>query len=172
MIHIAGMSLPQVEYPGVRTRIYPHQAMMLAKWNEVNSFLLVTKTGSGKTAAAALPLIHYRQSGVFVYPTNELIKDQVRSITGLMDREGVSYRILSPENIDEKYGRESFHLLAVDAEQLKKFASVFRMSEKNWSAALVRLMKPERPKIILIHPAIASMKRGLKGSKTLTPLIG
>lgn len=78
MIHIAVLSLPQMEYPGVRTRIYPHQAMMLAKWNEVNSFLLVTKTGSGKTAAAALPLIHYHQSGVFVYPTNELIKDQVR----------------------------------------------------------------------------------------------
>jgi len=152
MLNISGLSLPLVQYPGVRTPIYPHQAMMLSLWNERNGFILTTKTGSGKTASAVLPLIYYRQGAVFVYPTNELIKDQERSIMDLMGREGVTYRVLSPDNINEKYGRESFDLIRVDADRLRAYAEAFGIHEKNRAIALARLIKPDRPKIILINP--------------------
>jgi len=72
--------LPLVNHPDSKHSLYPHQAIMLDEWQNHNAFLLETKTGSGKTTAAALPVLVNKESAMFVYPTNQLIADQQRSI--------------------------------------------------------------------------------------------
>ena len=56
-MRVRGYVYKQVAVHGVRTRLYPHQAAMLNEWNKHDAFLLVTKTGSGKTRATALPVL-------------------------------------------------------------------------------------------------------------------
>src|SRR5437867_6119898 len=101
---VHGYSLPQVEVAGIRMRLYPHQASMLHEWDSHSAFLLVTKTGSGKTRAVALPVIERRESAVFVYPTNALIADQARAIQQLMRDENITYSEWTAENANEKLG--------------------------------------------------------------------
>jgi hypothetical protein len=40
-------------------KLYHHQAILLDEWKEHETFLLVTKTGTGKTIGAILPLLFH-----------------------------------------------------------------------------------------------------------------
>jgi superfamily II DNA or RNA helicase len=44
--------LSLITHPKTRLQIYPHQAVMLDEWERHETFLLVTKTGTGKTIGA------------------------------------------------------------------------------------------------------------------------
>ena len=105
-MQILGKTMTLHHHPVAKTPLYPHQCVLLDSWNERESFILATKTGSGKTAAVTLPVIHFRESAVFVYPTNALIEDQERSILNLLEREGFTVKVLSPDNLNEKFGNE------------------------------------------------------------------
>src|SRR5213593_3185380 len=133
---VRGYSLPQVDVAGVGMRLYPHQASMLNEWNSHDAFLLVTKTGSGKTRAVALPVIKRHESAVFVYPTKALIADQARAIQQLMRDEKVSYREWSADNANEKLGDEEYALVQISAETLEDFRKAWRLAHK--SDALLR----------------------------------
>lgn len=65
--------------------LYPHQFEALRLWHQNRNLLLTTTTGSGKTASVLFPLaekIGTKNSdhAIFVYPTNALIYNQVKSI--------------------------------------------------------------------------------------------
>jgi CRISPR-associated helicase Cas3 len=162
---VKGYRLSLHHHPGVHRTLYPHQAVMVDEWNNHDAFLLITKTGSGKTAASALPILlqvkeHPSQpeGAVFVYPTNALIEDQERSIRKLIEAEGMKAFSLTPENARAKYGDEDIVLVRVDAERLEKFAKAYGFRKADGSPdkgrALAEALKLDRPKIVLVNPDI------------------
>ena len=152
MMRIQGYAYEQVTVEDVTTRLYRHQAAMYNEWNNHTGLLLVTKTGSGKTRATALPVLKNRESAVFVYPTNALIQDQSRAIQQLMDDEGITYRERTPETANERAGTEEYEIVQINASTLAAFAKAWGMGEKQKGSALIRLIQQDKRKIVLINP--------------------
>jgi CRISPR-associated helicase Cas3 len=159
---VRGYALPQVAADGVQTRLYPHQAAMLNEWNKRNAFLLVTKTGSGKTRATVLPVLKNHESAVFVYPTNALIQDQARSIRQLMEEEEITFREWMPQNAGGKFGTEEYVFVQVNADALSAFAKAWGMGEKQKGIALLRLLQQDKRKIVLMNPDILFLLYSLR----------
>lgn len=163
-MQIDGYNLTTHPYPGVKRSLYPHQAVVLDAWEEQEAFLLLTKTGSGKTAAAALPFLlrtqnsDFQEGAVFVYPTNALIEDQERSIRQLAEAEGIKITSLTPDTVQEKYGSEKVVLVRIDATRLEAFAKAyrFRKPDGSWDKgrALAEILRLDRPKIVLVNPDV------------------
>ncbi len=141
-------------------RLYPHQAAMLDQWCSSDAFLLVTKTGTGKTRAVALPIVKHHESAVFVYPTKALIADQARAIEQLMRDEGVSYREWLPGTADDKLGDEEYALVQVSADTLEDFRKAWRMPDK--SSALLRLLRQDKRKLVLVNPDVLYLVLSLR----------
>ena len=161
-MRIQGYSYEQVTVEDVQTHLYPHQAAMYNEWKNHTGFLLVTKTGSGKTRATALPVLKNRESAVFAYPTNALIQDQSRAIQQLMNDEGISYRERTPETANEKVGIEEYEIVQISAPTLAAFAKAWGMGEKQKGAALIRLIQQDKRKIVLINPDILYLLYSLR----------
>ncbi len=159
---VRGYTHKQVAVDGIRTRPYPHQAAMLNEWSKHDAFVLVTKTGSGKTRATALPVLKNHESAVFVYPTNALIKDQARAIQQLMIDEDISFREWSPQNANEKSGAEEYVLVQVNAPVLEAFARAWGMGVKQKGIALLRLLYQDKRKIVLMNPDILYLLYSLR----------
>lgn len=159
-MRVLGTTMRLYHHPAAKMPLYQHQCALLDAWEQRDAFILATKTGSGKTAASTLPIISHKESAVFVYPTNALIADQERSILSLLEREGVSVRILSPSNVNEKFGGEDYHLIRVDAHRLEEFRVAMKLRDKG--SALLRLIQPSRPKILLINPDLLYLIFSLK----------
>lgn len=149
---VQGYSLPLVDMPGVNSLLYPHQAALLANWESHNAFELVTKTGTGKTRAVALPILRQRESAVFVYPTNALIADQSRSIQRLMEDEHITYRELTPDNVSEPFGSEEYLLVQISADTLTRFCNTWGFKTKG--DALKRLLPGDKRRIVLVNPDV------------------
>lgn len=150
---ITGYSLPTVKHPQVDVPIHPHQAAMIDAWNHYDSFLLVTKTGSGKTAATVLPVTLNRTNQndnrvLFVYPTNELIRDQERSmLEWLHERLKPKVCLISPDSPYTIGDDAEIEILRIDAQILEKFcerwqlrtsAKVDRTKDGPWSDCSTR----------------------------------
>ncbi|MBD3182514.1 type I-D CRISPR-associated helicase Cas3' [Candidatus Poribacteria bacterium] len=148
---IRGYSYKQVEIEGLQMRPYPHQAAMLNEWKNNDSFLLVTKTGSGKTRATALPVLKNHESAVFVYPTNALIQDQAKAIKQLMKDEGISFYEWNSEKAQESFGTAEYVLVQISAASLNEFAKARGIRK---STALLDMLRPDKRKIILTNPDI------------------
>lgn len=164
-MRVQGYALPQVQVAGVRTRLYPHQAEMLNEWHSNSAFLLVTKTGSGKTRAVALPVLKNHESAVFVYPTNALIADQAQAIKKLMEDEGVTYREWTPDNANDKLGNEEYILVQVSAPMLEEFCKVWRMTrggKAQKGEALKRILSGDKRRIVLVNPDVLFLIFSLK----------
>src|SRR2546427_392900 len=80
VFRVAAYSLPLVAYPAAKSPLYPHQATVWDRWEVDTTTVLAAKTGTGKTRAVMLPLLARKEWGVAVYPTNELLRDQVRAV--------------------------------------------------------------------------------------------
>lgn len=149
---IASYSLPLVAFRDVLTPLYPHQAFLLDEWDKHESFMLVTRTGSGKTRAAALPILCNRQSAIFVYPTKALIADQGRALGALFTSEKIDYREVTPANVDDKYGHEEYRLIQIDGELLEEYRRHWALPRKG--DALKKLLFSDKRRIVLINPDI------------------
>lgn len=149
---VQGYVLPQVAVADVHTSLYLHQAAMLHEWEDHNAFVLLTKTGSGKTRAVTLPILKRRESAVFVYPTNALIADQARAIQELLRDEGVSYREWTPENADEQFDNAEYLLVQLSSDSLEEFRRAWGRTRKG--DALERLLRADKRQIILVNPDV------------------
>lgn len=131
---------------------YVHQALLFDEWSNHNAFLLTTKTGSGKTQAAALPVLANEESAFFIYPTNALIEDQQRSIIKLA--EGLGWRpyvYMAGEEFDKvAFNRADVLLVRVDADNLERMRHLSRFRTKGQT--LRDILNLGVPTIVLTNP--------------------
>ena len=151
-LKVRPLVLPLIKHPSTKQMLYPHQAAMLENWNKYNTFTLVTKTGTGKTMGAVLPVLLNRQRAICVYPTNELIRDQVKNIASIAEREGLKACILTLETTVEEYSKADVILTHIDAFTLEAWCKQKHWREK-WRA-LKELLEADKPKIIFTNPDI------------------
>ncbi len=168
-MQIQEYEMPLHRHPKTKLPLLPHQCVLFDAWDKNQSFILTTKTGSGKTAAVTLPVIHRKESAIFIYPTNALIQDQEQSIVHLMQKEGLKVKVLTPHNINDKYGDEDYHLIRIDAARLEEFRQVMKLRKKG--DALLRILQPAKAKIILINPDIVYLIFALKYGEKSAELI-
>jgi len=131
---------------------YLHQAFLLDEWNQHDAFVLTTKTGSGKTQAAALPILANGESAFFIYPTNALIEDQQRSILQLAKGLGwTPYVYEAGKEFDRvAFNRADVLLVRVDADNLEKLRCLSRFRTKG--RTLLDILNLGVPTIVLTNP--------------------
>lgn len=156
MLKIKPLEIDIVQHKNSKLPLYPHQAIMLDAWMNHDNFLLITKTGTGKTIGAVLPILKYKERAILVYPTNELISDQVRSIADIAEREGLVPCVLTPETSAEEHSKADLVIVHIDAPSLEEWDKRKHLGGK-W-AALKRLLEADKPvKLILTNPDILFM---------------
>lgn len=153
MIKLLPFTLVRLNHPETKIHLYPHQAIMLDEWDKHKTFLLVTKTGTGKTIGAVLPLLKRKERAILVYPTNELIRDQVRSIVDIAKLEGLKPCVFTPETSKEEYSSADVVLIHIDAQCIEEWDEKKHLGGK-W-AVLKYLLEADKPiKLILTNPDI------------------
>jgi CRISPR-associated helicase Cas3 len=133
---------------------YVHQAALFDSWHEYQAFLLTTKTGSGKTQAAALPVIANEESAFFVYPTNALIEDQERSIQALAEGMGwQAYSYTAGDAFDKRaFNRADVVLFRIDADNLERIRRKKRHRTKGQTLKYLLNLNSGKPTIVLTNP--------------------
>ena len=150
---VQSQKFPLINHPETRLQLYPHQAAMLDEWDNHKTFLLETKTGTGKTIGAVMPLLKRKERAILVYPTNELIRDQVTSIARIAELEGLRACVLTPETPREEFSKAEVVLVHIDAAALAEWDRKKHLGGK-WGA-LKRLLAADKPvKLILTNPDI------------------
>jgi CRISPR-associated helicase Cas3 len=162
---VQAYQLPVVEHPASRGLLYTHQVAMWEGWGQHPALLLTAKTGTGKTRAAMLPVLKRREGAVAVYPTNELLRDQVRAVAKFATAEGIEPLVWLPEmwhasDRAELYSRAAHVLIPVDGNLLDQWQDV--MHCKSRGETLRRLLDPDKPKIIFTNPDILFLILGLQ----------
>lgn len=162
---VGPLRLPTVEHPASVCRLYPHQVAMWEGWDRHATMLLSAKTGAGKTRGAMLPVLKRRQWAVAAYPTNELVRDQVRAVARFARAEGCEPLVLTPEvwtepDRTERYGAADHVLVPVDGALLNEWQRVTHC--KSRGETLRRLLDPDKPKIIFTNPDILFLVLGLR----------
>jgi len=147
------LTLQLVNHPLSLMPLYHHQAIMLDEWDNYNTFLVETKTGTGKTVAAVLPILKAKESAIMVYPTNELIRNQVASVANIVSLEGLKPCIYSPETTKEEFGRADVLLVHIDAAALVKWGKEKGLGSK-WKVLSLLLEINKPVKIIFTNPDI------------------
>jgi CRISPR-associated endonuclease/helicase Cas3 len=133
--------------------LYPHQAVMLDEWDNRNSFMVVSKTGTGKTASAMLPILKNRLNAISVYPTNELVRDQVTSVKELAEKEGITAREWTPDTAPEEYSDAEVVLVHVDSMKLHEWRKKWQL-RTNGDVLQILLGEPGQPRVIFTNPDI------------------
>lgn len=157
--------LPVTEDPSSMLPLYPHQLAMWEGWEKHETMLLAAKTGSGKTRAAVLPALKRRESAVATYPTNELLRDQVRAVEKFAADEQIAPLVWTPDIWDapdraDRYSRADHILVPVDGFLLDQWQAVMRC--KSRGETLRRLLNPDKPKIVFTNPDILFLILGLQ----------
>ncbi len=168
MLTIKPLALAQVGHPAYRQALpeilpYTHQAELYDSWSKHDTFLLATPTGSGKTQAAAFPVLTRSESAIFVYPTNALAQDQERSITLLLDRLGMPYYRLAPEDEwdADAYRRAKAVLVRVEANTVEQFRQRWHRRYKGRAIAEL-LGHQEKPLLVLTNPDTLFLMQSLR----------
>jgi CRISPR-associated endonuclease/helicase Cas3 len=165
LFRVSQTRLPLVDHPGSHTPLYPHQVAMWNGWETHPTMLLAAKTGTGKTRAAMLPVLKGREWAVAIYPTNELVRDQVKAVANFIrDENGVPV-ILTPQlwaetGKAETYSRASHVLVPVDGGLLDTWQEV--MGCRSRGETLRRILDPDKPKIVFTNPDILFLILGLQ----------
>lgn len=153
--HTSPLILPLVEHPRTQMRLYPHQAAMLDEWENHDSFMVVSKTGTGKTASAMLPILKDKLSAVAVYPTNSLVKDQVKSVRELAEKEGINAHEWTPETTKVERLEADILLQHIDGNSLREWRERQRPRMRSNGDALQQLIgQMDSPRIIFTNPDI------------------
>ncbi len=156
--------LPTTDHRASRVALYPHQLALWNAWDAQSTIVLASKTGSGKTRAAMLPVLKRGEWAVAVYPTNELLRDQVRAVARFAAEEGIEPLVMIPElsqsgELTESYSRADHVLVPVDGVLLDEWQGT--MSCKSRGETLRRLLNPDKPKIVFTNPDILFLIIGL-----------
>ena len=167
-MRISDLRLPVIEHSASRLSLYPHQIAMWEGWEKCPAMLLAAKTGTGKTLAAMLPVLRRREWAVAVYPTNELLRDQVRAVAQLARDGGSEPLVWTPEvwaapDRAERYATANHILVPVDGALLDQWQKVMRC--KSRGETIRRLLDPDKPKIVFTNPTSFSSFSG----STITP---
>ena len=149
--------LPVVSSTASLAPLYQHQVEMWESWDKQSTILLTAGTGTGKTRAAMLPVLKRSESAVAVYPTNELLRDQFRSVLRLANEEQVEALLWLPEvetapRSTGLYSAAHHILVPIDSQLLDEWQQLWRC--KSRGEALRRLLNPDKPKIIFTNPDI------------------
>lgn len=151
--HTSPLVLSLVEHPRTNMQLYPHQAAVLDGWDNNDAFMVVSKTGTGKTASAMLPILKNGLSTIAVYPTNSLVKDQVKSVRELAEREGINAHEWTPDTSPKEYVDADVLLLHVDSGNLRKWRE--SQGIRSNGDALQQLMgRVNKPRIVFTNPDI------------------
>lgn len=151
---ISALELPTVKHPSVKELdLYHHQALMLDNWNKEDSFLLITKTGTGKTIGAILPLLENKGRAICIYPTNELIKDQVQSISKIAQIIGLKPCIRTIKSSSEEISSADVEIIHIDGPTLEEWRKHYHFKSKKDALKLLLTADKER-KIVLTNPDI------------------
>jgi len=106
MIVVSEAYIPQTDRRyGAIEGLYEHQVKTIESDKSV--VVLDAPTGSGKTLAALARVLERRTPAVFIYPTNMLVKDQVRSIKKILVSLGYFVNVISSEWIPSVSGGNS-----------------------------------------------------------------
>ncbi len=159
------LRLPLIHHSASRTPLYPHQLAMWDDWERHSAMLLAAKTGTGKTRTAILPILKRQEWAVAIYPTNELLRDQVRAVADFIAQEGAQALVLTPElwgtpNLTQRYSRADHILVPIDGALLDQWQKA--MHCKSRGETLRRLLDPDKPKIIFTNPDILFPIMGLQ----------
>jgi len=154
---VQGHRLLTIPHPASQRSLYLHQVAMWEAWNQHDTLLLTAKTGTGKTRAAMLPVLKHGEWAVAVYPTNELLRDQVRAVEQFAAEEGLKPLVLTPDvwQPDKKADRYSAAdriLVPIDAVMLDEWQKAMRCSGRG--ETLRRVLTPDKPKIVFTNPDI------------------
>jgi CRISPR-associated endonuclease/helicase Cas3 len=157
--------LPLVDHRSAHTPLYPHQVAIWEGWEKHPTMLLAAKTGTGKTRSAMLPVVNRREWAVAVYPTNELVRDQVRAVAKFMRDEGSTPLVLTPEvwaevGKAESYTRAGHVLVPVDGSLLNQWQEAMHCRSRG--ETLRRILDPDKPKIVFTNPDILFLILGLR----------
>lgn len=157
--------LPLIEHPATRSSLYPHQVAMWECWKKHHTMLLAAKTGTGKTRAAMLPVLKRREWALAVYPTNELLRDQVRAVAKFAQEEGIATLVWTPEvekgsDRADRHSRADHILVPIDGALLDQWQEVMRCRSRG--ETLRRLLNPDKPKIVFTNPDILFLILGLQ----------
>ncbi len=154
-LRVGEVRLPLIKHPASRAPLYLHQAAMWEGWQKNPTMLLAAKTGTGKTRAAMLPVLKRGEWAVAVYPTNELVRDQLRAVEKFATEEGVAPLVWTPETWPDRalsYGRAEHVLVPLDGFLLDHWQEV--MHCKSRGETVRRLLDPDKPKIVFTNPDI------------------
>lgn len=158
MITVQPLSLAQVAHPAYARALpgmlpYTHQAELYDAWRQHQALLVVTPTGSGKTQAAAFPILNDGEAAIFVYPTNALAQDQERSIRRLLERMGMPYYQLTADGEwdADAYRRARAVLVRVEGQTLEEFRRLWHQTRKGQALAQI-LSHQEKPLLLLTNP--------------------
>jgi CRISPR-associated helicase Cas3 len=158
---VEAYQLPIVNHSASRFPLYPHQVRVWEAWDKHSSILLTAGTGTGKTRAAILPVLKHGSSAVAVYPTNELLRDQVRAVAEFSHQEGYQALVWIPEAEDARgYSAADRILLPIDSILLDRWQRAWRCRSRG--ETLRRLLNPDKPKIVFTNPDILFLILGLR----------
>ncbi|MGC1119602.1 MAG: type I-D CRISPR-associated helicase Cas3' [Candidatus Methanofastidiosia archaeon] len=164
---------------GKKLDLYPHQLTLLKEWPNHRNFVISTMTGSGKTAAALLPLLERKEKAIFVYPTNALIRNQLSSMCKILGEWlQLKYFVetfpkeflpdLANLTENEKYARSysdaEVRIAIIDSEILERTGRSQPKGE-----ALLRILSSS-PDIILTNPDTLFYLLSLKYSRSMENL--
>lgn len=149
---VLGYSIPLIDHVASRSPVYAHQAEVWDRWDVDGTTLLAAKTGTGKTRAVMLPLLARGESGVAIYPTNELLRDQVRAVEKFAESEGIKTATWLPGSDNAGYSAANTVLAPIDGPFLTRWQEVTHC--KSRVEALRRVLEPDKPKIVFTNPDI------------------
>ncbi len=164
-LEIQAYQLPVITHPASNAPLYPHQVAVWDAWGKHSAILLAAGTGTGKTRAVMLPVLKQRESAVAVYPTNELLRDQVRAVARFATEEGLDVLTWEPEaeiepDCARPYSAADHILLPVDRILLDRWQELWRCRSRG--ETLRRLLNPDKPKIVFTNPDILFLILGLR----------
>jgi len=162
---VQACQLPVTDHPASKTPLYAHQVAVWDAWDKHTTILLAVGTGTGKTRAAMLPVLKRNESALTVYPTNELLRDQVRAVAQFAHEEGCHAPVWVPEaemagDQATQYSAAHHVLVPIDRVLLDRWRQLWRCRSRG--ETLRRLLNPDKPKIVFTNPDILFLILGLR----------
>lgn len=151
---------PLLEYHKSPLKLYPHQIRLWEAWDNYSTLLLASKTGTGKTRAAMLPILDESSCAMAIYPTNELLRDQVGAVAQLAEEVGKKAIVWRPDLTESQaYSDADWVMIPVDSKLLSLWQTEMRL--KSRGETLRVLLNPDKKKLVFTNPDMLFLILGL-----------